>query len=1097
MLGESGSSWMPRAGRSRSIRREHVHLYSARSLIRPAAVAAAVVLLAADAPGQTFRNVVNVPFRTVASGPMSVQIVDAPSVRSADADRFALSQAVMRARSRRDPAVARHVELMRRSLRYDGPLTPGVPDIVVMRRAGALDLPRFSSGRASGHELTFAFLPTGTPGGWTAAWETDLTALLNVLYAEMKNVYGDPAWSGTVKIINGDSLPAGQIISDPNALSGGVYNVSAGEITIPQNLSVQSAVLNLTQMLAIAFRGPAIISYDAWERGMARAATMMVLRNALPSLKSIPSAVFGGTLGDLYVYDPLWHALDRYDWLNQPALGNDRFFPASKQDGQANTPGFPNMLVPRLQMSGSAWLKVVTEAPGFLAAFNAAYYQALSADSGLRNRVPDLVTLAGQALSTAGGAGVEGLPFADWYSRQFVLDTSVAPGPKLYALTSALRPDGTDDDYALGVILMHYQTAYDALGNSDEVDLNATGYPIYRDYTFDNRLFLGAQYERVDIRNGIGTVAPTFFNTIGGEPGEAGRMRITMDFPVGSEAVRVEAAPRSSGTDAQPNTLWGVVVGADTGTIRLEADGISTPDIPVRQGAFGAVVDAALLSRPRRATLTFTDSLGAATQRKLITGVGEQVVVFMAESSVDTRDRTLPGGLAMVAFPIRPLQSRAADALRDPSSGAPLFDDGTLLMARWRQNMPGEDKYARYPAMEPVAPGKGYWISLPQPTTVRLTGRLASRDRDVTVGLQYGWNQIGNPYESQIPASSLQFQYMADNVPADLQTAVARGWVVAHTIPGVGQSALWGYSPAAGYVPIQTLDSWSGCWIRVLVSEGLTLTYPSPVAQGAKSPARSVSVSGTRAPMPRFSWAIRMTVTDGAGRGASGVFGQVPGAAQGLDAEYDAPSPPGFLPELPQIGFDIGEGQAGGYYSDIRAVGDRSPWRITVRTPNPNGTYTLRWSQIGTVPRSTRLSLVDTATGQRRYLHAASSYQFAATGSGTRVFEVIPELRGAGACRIMNLRAEQSRSTGGRSVSVAFDLSASATVTAHITDAAGRSVRRLAQGRASGTGSQSMVWDTRDDRGVSLPAGAYSVVITARTPEGDMARAIVPVVLVR
>ncbi len=1072
-----------------SIRREHIHLPSSRLRLRPLAHLFFTMLLAGPAIAQTFRNVVNVPFRTTASGPMSVQIVEASKTRSADADRQAIAQAVMRARARRDPVVARHVELMRRSLGYDGPLTPGVPDIVVMRRAGELDMPRMARSRASGQELTFSFLPTGTPGGWTAAWETDLTALLNVLYAEMKNVYGEPSWSGNVKIINGDSLPAGQIISDPNALSGGVYNVTLGEITIPQNLSVQSAVLNLTQMLAIAFRGPAIVSYDAWERGMARAATMMVLRNALPVLQSKPSAVFGGTLGDLYVYDPMWHALDRYDWLNQPALGNDRFYPVSKQDGQANTAGFPNMLVPRLQMSGSAWLKVLTEAPGFLAAFNSAYYAALATDPGLRNRIPDLVSLAAQALGTAGASGVEGLPFADWYARQYVLDTSVSPGPKLYAQCSALRPEGNDDDYAIGVILMHYRTAYDASGNSDEVDLNATGYPIYRDYTFENRLFIGAQYERVDVRSGIGTVAPTFFNTIGGEPSEEGRMRITMDFPIGGEAVRVEAAPRSSGTTSQPNNLWGVVVGADSGTIRLEADGISTPDIPVRQGAFGAVVDAALLSRPRRGTLTFTDSVGAVTQRKVVTGVAEQVVVFMAESAVDTRQFQLPGGPAMVAFPIRPLQSRAADALTDPTSGAPLFDDGTLLMARWRQSIPGEDKYARYPAMEPISPGKGYWISLPQPTVVKITGRLASRDRDVTVGLLYGWNQIGNPYETPISADSLQFQYMADNVPVDLQTAVARGWVVAHTIPGVGQSALWGYTPASGYVPIQTLDPWTGCWIRVLVSEGLTLTYPSPVARSAKSPTRSAA--------PRFAWAVRMTVTDAEGRGSSAVLGQIQGAVRGLDAEYDAPMPPGFLPGLPRIAFDLGDGQGDAYYSDVRAVGDRTHWRITVRTPNPTGTYTLRWSQVGTVPRSTRLCLVDTATGQRRYMHATSSYQFAATGSGSRVFEVVPEARGTGVCRILNVRAEQSRAAGGRSVNLSFELSASASITAHVADAAGRSVRRIVQGRASAIGATALVWDTRDNRGVSMPAGAYSVVITARTPEGDMARAIVPVVLAR
>jgi hypothetical protein len=1046
---------------------------------------------------QQYRNVVNVPFKTVASGPMSAHVVDVARTR-ADQDRTAVADAVRAVRARRDPGVTRFIAELRRTLRYDGPLTPGVPDIVVLRRDGKLVLPTVGRTRVP-NELTFAFRPTNTSGGWTASWESDLRALIGVIYGELKNVYGPPAWSGTVTIINGDTLPAGEIISDPNALSGGVYNVSAGEITLPQNLSVQSAVLNLTQMLAIAFHGPALISYDPWERGMARAATLLTLRNVQPILRTMPSAAFGGTLGDFNVYDPLWHALDRYDWLNQPALGNDRFFPVSKKDAQANTAGWPNMLIPRLQMSGSAWLKVLTEAPSFLAAFNGAYYAALASDPGLRNRIPDLVALAKQSLASTGASAVEGLPFDEWYMRQYALDTSVSPGPKLYAIPSALRPDPADDDYAIGLILIYYRTTFDAGGNSNEVDLNGTGYPIYRDYTFDNRLFIGAQYERVDVRDGIGTVAPTFFNTIGGDAALEGRMRITMDFPLGAEAVRVEAAPRSSGKTTTPNTFWGVVVGSDTGTIRLEADGLVSGDIPVRQGAFGAAVDAALLSQPRRATITFTDSLGNTTQRRLVTGVGEQVVVFMVQSPVDARDVQLPGGPAMIAFPLRPLQSRAADALRDPATGAPLFDDGTLLMAQWRQNLPGDDKYARYPSMEPITPGKGYWMSLPAPTNVRVTGRLASRDRDVTVGLLYGWNQIGNPYETAIPVETLQFQYLADNVPVDLATAVSRGWIVSHTIPGVGQAAIWGYSPATGYAPATALEPWTGYWIRVLVSDGLTLTYPSPAGRSLSLPKRaSAQVSGRSAPTSG-GWSLRLIVTDPAGLGASAVIGQQAGATRGRDAQFDAPAPPGFLPSMPSVAFnqtDWGD-QSGLYYSDIRATGDRMPWRVTVHTPTPNGTYTLRWSRSGSVPRSTRLCLVDVATGRRQYMHTTSSYSFEAGGTATRVFEVIPELRGAQALRILNARAEQSRASGGRSVNLSFDLSSAASVTAQIADTSGRTVRRIAQGRAAETGSTALLWDTRDDRGISVPAGAYTLVITARNADGEMAKAVLPVVLVR
>src|SRR5205823_11965566 len=130
----------------------------------------------------------------------------------------------------------------------------------------------------------------------------------------------------------------------------------------------------------------------------------------------------------------------------------------------------------------------------------------------------------------------------------------------------------SDDDFSIGVVLVYYRTVMDASGVMDEVNLSGTCYPIYWDYTYGNRLFLASQYERVDIVNGLGTVTPTFFDTIGGEASQHGRMRITMEFPVNTSSVRLYVAPRSQGTEPAPNNFWGAVVGADTGTMKIETE---------------------------------------------------------------------------------------------------------------------------------------------------------------------------------------------------------------------------------------------------------------------------------------------------------------------------------------------------------------------------------------------------------------------------------------------------------------------------------------------------------------------------------------------
>src|SRR5262249_28719738 len=139
-------------------------------------------------------------------------------------------------------------------------------------------------------------------------------------------------------------------------------------------------------------------------------------------------------------------ASSRYDLLNQPPLGNDRFFPASKVSNPIPTGSLAGMLYPRLQMSGTAWLKVLTEVPTFFSSFNNAYYAALVGNPNLKNDVPGL-----KAIAASVAPNVEGLTFADWYQRQYALDTSVSVGDKLYAWSTISRPKLTaDDDFTMG-----------------------------------------------------------------------------------------------------------------------------------------------------------------------------------------------------------------------------------------------------------------------------------------------------------------------------------------------------------------------------------------------------------------------------------------------------------------------------------------------------------------------------------------------------------------------------------------------------------------------------------------------------------------------
>ncbi len=1038
-----------------------------------------------SASGQEYRNVVNTRFNTISNGPMQALIVDVPNAGDSRGVQAAIAAKVNSARASRQSGLLRELDTLRRMFHWKGNVSPGIPDIVMVREKGRVALPVSRAvTRAGGGDLVFNFpiSAAANDGGWTQAQAQELAGFRDKIYPVLKNIYGAPSWSGTVTVIDADNQAS--ILSDPNTLSGGVYDITNSRILFAQYNSTQSKVLNLTQMMAIAFHGPASISYDAWERGMARAATLEVVRNLQSVLGVAPD-------------DPLWHALDRYDLLNQPPLGNDRFFPVSKVNGIANTSSFPNMLLPRLMMSGSAWLKAEAEAPGFLAAFNNSYYAELVADPSIKNNIQALKNIAARVLPN-----VEGLPFADWYQRQYILDTAVTPGAKLYALVSALR-HGVDDP-AFAVVLLYYQTTFDTQGNSDEKNLSGTSFPIYWDYLYSARLFLAAQYERVDIREGIGTVAPTFPNTItppGGDPQLQGRQRITMDFPVNAENVRLYVAPRDMGTETDPNNFWGTVVGADTGSLRIQTDtGVDTT-VQVKQGSYNAkIASPPAYTRPSKATLTLTDSVNQVTTRQVNLGYNEYISVLYASDPVQSLTHTFPAGPAMISFPIQPLRPLAEQALLNPSSDQPLFNANNLLLAQWRQNIQSADgdKYLRYPTMDPLTPGKGYWENFAQSTAVKINGKLTTPDQNVSIALLSGWNQIGSPYQQPVNVTDLKFQYLADNVPVDLATAITRNLIVAQNVPTVGQVAIFDYDPAQGYIPATTLAPWKGYWIRVLVSEGVTITYPNPTPGGrsVKLPTRAATI-GSVVPIPS-GWSLPLVVRGPNGNGATIWLGQSNQAEGGANSKMNALKPPDFSRAVPSIAFPHPElgSNAGDYITDIRRNGTHDPWEITVYAPDPAKTYTLSWADLSRVPRGTRLILVDKATNQRQYLNSSSGYSFVPGSSPTRQFQIVAEDRTRNSLRIFNVLARPTRAAGG-TVEINYELSQGATVTAEIRSANGQVVRRLNPGRAVSSGSNSTLWDARNDQASAVAAGSYYIHITARTPEGDTARIVQPFIIVR
>jgi flagellar hook assembly protein FlgD len=70
-------------------------------------------------------------------------------------------------------------------------------------------------------------------------------------------------------------------------------------------------------------------------------------------------------------------------------------------------------------------------------------------------------------------------------------------------------------------------------------------------------------------------------------------------------------------------------------------------------------------------------------------------------------------------------------------------------------------------------------------------------------------------------------------------------------------------------------------------------------------------------------------------------------------------------------------------------------------------------------------------------------------------------------------------------------------VRAQVMSAGSQVVRDLDRGRAATRGVNSLVWDGKDNKGASVPAGPYLLKLTASDDKGHQATVTVPVLVAR
>lgn len=1018
--------------------------------------------------GQMYYNVSNAPFATISNGPQNAVIVDVADPRNPVEVEAAVNAALTRSTFR---SAVSPLSKQIAKLREAGLIRPDVePELyanVLVRSGGTFDGATRATRAYGGGTITFTYT------GWSLSDEAMLKSFVQLVYPIVQQIYGSPANTITVNVFNDTAQ------SEKDSLLGGAYITGSGvqpQIRLWRYANNASLERSFLHMIIRAFHDTAAFNYDAWEEGFNRAACVAAGEEIDKKIAQNPSLglVKMDFVGRQLSGDAFYYLMSNYEMLNQPPLSNNTFF-TSWADTLQGGGLFAGMIIPRLGMSSTAWLKVYIErlradGESFFRLFNEAYYQQLSGNPGIAGNVPALKGIASSLTPS-----VEGRAFDDWFRRQYIFDTSVSIGKKLYAFT--FPPDVPDspstEGYSLPIFLIYYTTT----ATGDETPLATTIYPVYWDYLYQNDIFLSGQYEMVTVETGEGYVIPTFFvDNLGGS------QRIATDFTAGTETVRVYFPAGMTGSTAAPNDFLGVVIGADAGNVGIKVDSdVAGTSTSVIKGAFGASIPSIL--NFHRLTITYTPPSGSQVIRKVNVGPGTYVTLLHALSAGKVLTHTFQAGMRMISVPMTTFEQDQAKALAG-STGAPAIPADKLLLARWDPLLAGDYKYQMYPRTPPFAPGKGYWVKFPSTTIVTVTGEAPDPSAGIRIGLASGWNQIGGPFESGVPISSLIVEKGNDE-----PVSFSEAWST-----GIIGKVIWKYTPGVGYEQTTTLDPWEGYWIKCNVPDGAVLIVPGPAGMSRMSNPAISHGTGGREASSFDGWSMKLSAATLSGSASTVTLGAAVGATDAFDNAFDAELPPAYGEGIRLVS-SVPGGMGEGCAVDTRAADSaKLSWDLIIIPAEPNQDVIVKWQDIGSTPGRYKLTLVDESSGRSQFMRTTSSYRFNSGDGSPRRLRVIADSSPTTRLLVTNIMVGPTR---GSSTSFSYNLSNDAQVTAEIADASGRCIRRLEGGRTTRSGINTLSWDRRDDAGHTVPAGVYLLQLTAVDEDGEMAKGIRPVLIAR
>ncbi len=489
-------------------------------------------------------------------------------------------------------------------------------------------------------------------------------------------------------------------------------------------------------------------------------------------------------------------------------------------------------------------------------------------------------------------------------------------------------------------------------------------------------------------------------------------------------------------------------------------------------------------------TLDFNVALpGEGRHTITVEAIGQDGVVGSGSTRVIAKAYVQNAGLAMFSVPYNITQT--------PEE---IFGSEALL-ARY---ITTEGAYARYSAANPdprasfnppgvaVRPdgsntptpprGLGYFVRSASPAFI-LGNEPIDNNTAYLIPLQEGWNMIGNPFPFNVPWAACEVEITGAGGQLQrisLQEAAERDFIrlqIYRFIPLTGEYT-WRTAP------LGELIAWQGHWVKAL--KPCTLVVP-PVGALRSRPDETPRV----APQQSDGWLLRLVARSGDREDSNTLIGAASNASDDIGRE-DVEKPPAFKSYL--MVRIIDQRTRSALAQDIRRNSRRAQrWELEVATDQPEAEATLQWTQELPLPRGTRLTLIDQATGERISMTQNSSYRFRTDANSRRRFVIEAQPTRTSRLQVTNVAVTQTR---GNQFSIQYALNGDASVQVLVQDATGKTIARLQNGTRS-AGVNTATWNGRNDSGIAVPPGAYQLQIVATGEDGEVARAVRPLIVAR